>query len=74
MGKTSVEIPTEMIVVTNSGPLMALAKLGLLDLLGRLYGKVYGERNFGCYCKRLPFGSTEPRRSSNNIQQYYSEK
>jgi len=30
-----------MIVVTNSGPLMALAKLGLLDLLGRLYGKVY---------------------------------
>ena len=30
-----------MIVVTNSGPLMALAKLGLLNLLGRLYGKVY---------------------------------
>ena len=30
-----------MIVVTNSGPLMALAKLGLLGLLGRLYGKVY---------------------------------
>ena len=30
-----------MIVVTNSGPLMALAKLGLLDLLGRLYGKAY---------------------------------
>ena len=30
-----------MIVVTNSEPLMALAKLGLLDLLGQLYGKVY---------------------------------
>jgi len=30
-----------MIVVTNSGPIMALAKLGLLELLGRLYGKVY---------------------------------
>jgi len=30
-----------MIVVTNSGPLMALAKLGLLGLLGQLYGKVY---------------------------------
>ena len=30
-----------MIVVSNSGPLMALAKLGLLDLLGQLYGKVY---------------------------------
>lgn len=29
-----------MIVVTNAGPLMALAKLGLLHLLGRLYGKV----------------------------------
>jgi predicted nucleic acid-binding protein len=30
-----------MIVVTNAGPLMALAKLGLLHLLGRLYGKVH---------------------------------
>ena len=29
-----------MIVVVNSGPLMALAKLGLLDLLPRLYGQV----------------------------------
>ena len=29
-----------MIVITNSGPLMALAKLGLLYLLGRIYGKV----------------------------------
>jgi len=29
-----------MIVVTNSGPLMALAKLGLLHLLSQLYGKV----------------------------------
>ena len=29
-----------MIVVTNAGPLMALAKLGLLHLLGQLYGKV----------------------------------
>lgn len=29
-----------MIVIINSGPLMALAKLGLLHLLGRLYGKV----------------------------------
>jgi predicted nucleic acid-binding protein len=29
-----------MIVVTNAGPLMALAKLGLLHLLGRLYEKV----------------------------------
>lgn len=29
-----------MIVVTNAGPLIALAKLGLLHLLGRLYGKV----------------------------------
>jgi predicted nucleic acid-binding protein len=29
-----------MIVVTNSGPLIALAKLGLLHLLGRLYGQV----------------------------------
>lgn len=29
-----------MIVVTNAGPLMALAKLGLLHLLGRLYGNV----------------------------------
>ncbi|MEA3416289.1 MAG: DUF3368 domain-containing protein [Thermodesulfobacteriota bacterium] len=29
-----------MIVVTNAGPLMALAKLGLLYLLGRLYRKV----------------------------------
>ena len=29
-----------MIVVTNSGPLMALGKLGLLDLLPRLYGEV----------------------------------
>ena len=29
-----------MIVVTNAGPLMALAKLGLLHLLGRLYGEV----------------------------------
>ena len=29
-----------MIVITNSGPLMALAKLGLLHLLGRIYGKV----------------------------------
>ena len=28
-------------IVTNSGPLVALAKLGLLNLLGRLYGKVY---------------------------------
>ena len=30
-----------MIVVTNSGSMMALAKLGLLNLLARLYGKVY---------------------------------
>ena len=29
-----------MSVVTNAGPLMALAKLGLLHLLDRLYGKV----------------------------------
>jgi predicted nucleic acid-binding protein len=29
-----------VIVVVNSGPLMALAKLGLLDLLPRLYGQV----------------------------------
>ena len=29
-----------MIVIINSGPLMALAKLGLLDLLPRLYGQV----------------------------------
>ena len=29
-----------MIVVTNAGPLMALAKLGLLHLLDRLYGNV----------------------------------
>ncbi len=29
-----------MIVVSNSGPLMALAKLGLLDLLARLFGQV----------------------------------
>ena len=29
-----------MIVIINSGPLMALAKLGLLDLLHRLYGQV----------------------------------
>lgn len=29
-----------MIVIINSGPLMALAKLGLLDLLPRLYGRV----------------------------------
>jgi len=29
-----------MIVITNSGPLMALAKLGLLHLLGRIYEKV----------------------------------
>ena len=29
-----------MIVVTNASPLMALAKLGFLHLLGRLYGKV----------------------------------
>lgn len=29
-----------MIVITNSSPLMALAKLGLLHLLGRIYGKV----------------------------------
>ena len=29
-----------MIVVTNAGPLMAMAKLGLLHLLDRLYGKV----------------------------------
>jgi predicted nucleic acid-binding protein len=28
-------------VVANSGPLMALGKLGLLDLLGYLYGQVY---------------------------------
>ncbi len=27
-------------VVTNSGPLMALGKLGHLDLLGRLYEQV----------------------------------
>jgi hypothetical protein len=29
-----------VIVIINSGPLMALAKLGLLDLLVRLYGRV----------------------------------
>lgn len=29
-----------MIVVANSGPLMALGKLGLLELLPRLYGQV----------------------------------
>ena len=29
-----------MTVAVNSGPLMALAKLGLLDLLPRLYGQV----------------------------------
>jgi len=29
-----------MIVVTNAGPLMAFAKLGLLHLLDRLYGTV----------------------------------
>ncbi len=29
-----------MTVITNSGPLMALAKLGLLHLLPQLYGKV----------------------------------
>ena len=29
-----------MIVIINSGPLMALGKLGLLDLLSRLYGTV----------------------------------
>ena len=29
-----------MIVVTNAGPLMALAKLGILHLLDQLYGKV----------------------------------
>jgi predicted nucleic acid-binding protein len=29
-----------VIVIINSGPLMALAKLGLLDLLPRLYGQV----------------------------------
>ena len=29
-----------MIVVSNSGPLMALGKLGLLELLPRLYGQV----------------------------------
>ena len=29
-----------MIILINSGPLMALAKLGLLDLLPRLYGQV----------------------------------
>lgn len=33
-----------MIVVVNSGPLMALAKLGLLDLLSRLYG--HGQVSF----------------------------
>ncbi len=27
-------------VITNSGPLIALAKLGFLDILGRLYEKV----------------------------------
>ncbi len=30
-----------MKVVTNSGPLMALGKLGLLDLLSQLYGQVW---------------------------------
>jgi len=30
-----------MIVVSNAGPLMALAKLNALDLLANLYGKVY---------------------------------
>lgn len=29
-----------MIVITNSGPLIALAKLGMLNLLSQLYGKV----------------------------------
>jgi len=29
-----------VIVIINSGPLMALAKLGLIDLLPRLYGQV----------------------------------
>lgn len=29
-----------MIVIINSGPLIALAKLGLIDLLPRLYGQV----------------------------------
>lgn len=29
-----------MIVVSNSGPLMALGKLGLLELLPKLYGQV----------------------------------
>jgi hypothetical protein len=29
-----------VIVVANSGPLMALGKLGLLELLPRLYGQV----------------------------------
>jgi predicted nucleic acid-binding protein len=30
-----------MIVVSNAGPLMTLAKLSALDLLANLYGKVY---------------------------------
>jgi len=29
-----------VIVIINSGPLMALAKLGLIDFLPRLYGQV----------------------------------
>jgi len=29
-----------VIVIINSGPLMALAKLGLVDLPSRLYGQV----------------------------------
>jgi len=33
-----------VIVIINSGPLMALAKLGLLDLLSRLYGQGLAHR------------------------------